>query len=133
MKKRKQRVLVTTASVVAAILVLVVPTRFTARAAGSGPTTTPIEHLVVIFQENVSFDHYFATYPNAANNVPGEPAFQAKPNTPNVNGLSGSLLTNNPNKNNPANLTNAINPFRLNRSQADLRPGPQLRPRANGV
>jgi len=26
-------------------------------------TTTPIQHLVVIFQENVSFDHYFATYP----------------------------------------------------------------------
>ena len=35
-------------------------------------TTTPIEHLVVIFQENVSFDHYFATYPNAANPA-GEP------------------------------------------------------------
>ena len=30
-------------------------------------TTTPIKHLVVIFQENVSFDHYFATYPQAAN------------------------------------------------------------------
>ena len=28
-------------------------------------TTTPIKHLVVIFQENVSFDHYFATYPKA--------------------------------------------------------------------
>jgi phospholipase C len=26
-----------------------------------------IEHVVVIFQENVSFDHYFATYPNATN------------------------------------------------------------------
>ncbi len=24
---------------------------------------TPIQHLVVIFQENVSFDHYFGTYP----------------------------------------------------------------------
>ncbi len=34
-------------------------------------TTTPIKHLVVIFQENVSFDHYFATYPVAAN-VAGE-------------------------------------------------------------
>ena len=28
-------------------------------------TATPIKHLVVIFQENVSFDHYFGTYPNA--------------------------------------------------------------------
>ena len=31
------------------------------------PLATPIKHLVVIFQENVSFDHYFGTYPNAAN------------------------------------------------------------------
>lgn len=28
------------------------------------PTATPIKHLVVIFQENVSFDHYFGTYGN---------------------------------------------------------------------
>src|SRR5215472_15620512 len=34
--------------------------------AGSG-TTTPIKHLVVIFDENISFDHYFGTYPFAAN------------------------------------------------------------------
>ena len=27
-------------------------------------TSTPIKHLVVIFQENVSFDHYFGTYPD---------------------------------------------------------------------
>ncbi len=38
----------------------------------AAPTTTPIKHLVVIFQENVSFDHYFATYPNAAN-TSGQP------------------------------------------------------------
>jgi phospholipase C len=30
--------------------------------------------VVVIFQENVSFDHYFATYPNATNPA-GEPFF----------------------------------------------------------
>ncbi len=36
-------------------------------------TTTPINHVVVIFQENVSFDHYFGTYPNATN-PQGEPA-----------------------------------------------------------
>ena len=32
----------------------------------AGATASPIKHLVVIFQENVSFDHYFATYPTAA-------------------------------------------------------------------
>jgi phospholipase C len=30
-------------------------------------TTTPIKHVVVIYQENVSYDHYFGTYPKAAN------------------------------------------------------------------
>ena len=80
-------------------------------------TTTPIEHVVVIFQENVSFDHYFATYPNAAN-PPGEPFFEADDGTPAVNGLTGVLLNHNPNANNPANGTNAINPFRFDRSQA---------------
>ena len=49
-------------------------------------TKTPIKHLVIIFQENVSFDHYFATYPNATNPA-GEPAFHAKEGTPSVNGL----------------------------------------------
>ena len=49
-------------------------------------TATPIKHLVVIFQENVSFDHYFGTYPNATN-PSGEPTFNAAPDTPSVNGL----------------------------------------------
>jgi phospholipase C len=70
-------------------------------------TTTPIDHVVVIFQENVSFDHYFGTYPVAAN-PPGEPAFNAAPGTPSVNGLTSALLTHNP---------NGFNPFRLDHSQ----------------
>jgi len=75
--------------------------------AGSA-TTTPIKHVVVIFQENVSFDHYFATYP-VAGNPPGEPAFHGRRSTPSINGLSGNLLTNNP---------NSANPFRLGHDQA---------------
>ena len=43
-------------------------------------TTTPIKHLVVIFDENVSFDHYFGTYPFAANT--DGTAFHAKRGTP---------------------------------------------------
>jgi phospholipase C len=80
-------------------------------------TNTPIKHLVVIFQENVSFDHYFGTYPNALN-PPGEPAFHAKKGTPTVNGLSAALLNNNPNSLGAGNGTGAANPFRLDRSQA---------------
>jgi phospholipase C len=73
-----------------------------------GRTATPIKHVVVIFQENVSFDHYFATYPHA-DNRDGEPTFWAASNTPSVNGLTGGLLSANP---------NGFNPFRLDLSQA---------------
>jgi phospholipase C len=88
----------------------------------SQTATTPsaaavIQHVVVIFQENDSFDHYFATYPHAENR-PGETPFTALPNTPAVAGLSGSLLTANPNKVNPANGVNAANPYRLSPQQA---------------
>jgi phospholipase C len=72
----------------------------------NGPkTTSPIKHLVVIFQENVSFDHYFGTYPKATN-ADGQP-FTAKRRTPVVNGLSGALLTSNPNGVNPRRLGSA--------------------------
>jgi phospholipase C len=82
----------------------------------SAPAKTPIKHVVVIFDENESFDHYFGTYPYAAN-TDGS-TFHAKPGTPTVNGLYtkitksgpvGPLLTAN---------TNAYNPERLASSQA---------------
>lgn len=76
---------------------------------GDAPTTTPVKHVVVVFQENVSFDHYFATYPRATNDSDDEPRFVARPGTPSVNGLAGALLTGNP---------NAANPFRLDRKHA---------------
>ena len=80
-------------------------------------TATPIKHVVVIFQENVSFDHYFGTYPYAQN-LPGESKFYASPFTPRVNGYTPSLLTHNPNAANSGNGTGAINPFRLSPAQA---------------
>jgi phospholipase C len=75
-------------------------------AAARVSTSTPIKHLVVIFQENVSFDHYFGTYPKVLNPV-GEPAFTVKRSTPTVNGLSTALLTHNPNLSNPQRLSRA--------------------------
>ncbi len=78
---------------------------------------TPIKHLVVIYDENISFDHYFATYPHATNPT-GEPKFYPAPFTPEVNNLAtADLLTNNPNLN-PENGAGATNPFRLDRTQA---------------
>ena len=57
-------------------------------------TRTPIKHVVVIFDENVSFDHYFGTYPFAAN-TDGTP-FHAKPGTPTVNGLYSKITSSGP-------------------------------------
>ncbi len=79
-------------------------------------TATPIKHVVVIFQENESFDHYFGTYPKAAN-TDGR-RFHAAKGTPAVDGLtparshslppnlrhSTNLLTNNPNTAQPQRL-----------------------------
>jgi phospholipase C len=72
-------------------------------------TQTPIKHVVVIFGENISFDHYFATYPFAAN-PSGEPKFTPADDTPAVSNLrAAGLLDNNP---------NLRQPFRLDRSEA---------------
>jgi phospholipase C len=77
-------------------------------------TATPIKHLVVIYQENTSFDHYFGTYPVAANSQ-DEPPFVARPGTPAVNNLLPSALNGNRNliDTNP----NQSKPFRLDRTQ----------------
>jgi phospholipase C len=89
-------------------------------------TKTKIKHVVVIFGENISFDHYFGTYP-VAQNLSGEPAFTAAPGTPtSINGLTHpldptagfnplagvDLINNNPNLA-AANGAGASNPFRL--------------------
>jgi phospholipase C len=68
-------------------------------------TTTPIKHVVVLFEENVSFDHYFGTYPTAANTDGTK--FIAKRGTPGVDGLTGKLLKKNPNEYNPARLSHS--------------------------
>jgi phospholipase C len=104
-------------------------------AAAALKTATKIKHLVVIFNENVSFDHYYATYPMALN-LAGEPEFHAAPDTPSLNNLvtpldpthgfapivdaggDAGLLTSNPNLENHANGANASNPFRLAPLQA---------------
>ncbi len=102
-------------ALVTAALIAIGPGAIPALAA-SGTTVTPIQHLVVIFNENISFDHYFGTYP-VATNPKGEPKFTPAAGTPNVNGLTNALLNVNPNLN-LANGTSASNPFRLDRSQA---------------
>jgi phospholipase C len=84
--------------------------------------STPIQHVVVIFDDSESFDHYFGIYPKATNPLPdyplaGDPRFAALPNTPSVNGFSPGLLNRNPNLN-LANASGQSNPFLLTRSPA---------------
>jgi len=76
-----------------------------------------IKHVVVIFGENISFDHYFGTYPNAANT--GGTVFTAAAGTPIPNNYisNPTLLTANPNLA-AGNGTSAANPFRLGPNQA---------------
>lgn len=120
----------------AAAFVMLTTAAALAQPAQDLPTATPIKHLIVIFQENVSFDHYFGTYPEAENN-PGETPFVAKHHTlRRINSLrmpldvtSGfepipgtDLLNANPNS--PVgsgaqiNGADAANPFRLGPLQA---------------
>ncbi|MFJ3772738.1 phospholipase C [Streptomyces sp. NPDC090075] len=74
---------------------------------GGSSTATPIKHVVVLFDENISFDHYFATYPKAANTDGTK--FTASKNTPkDVDTLAhAGLLTKNPNQYLPKRLTPA--------------------------
>ncbi|KIZ16170.1 phospholipase C [Streptomyces natalensis] len=72
--------------------------------AGSA-TATPIKHVVVLFDENISFDHYFATYPKAANS--DGTTFHPSRHTPrDIDNLrTAGLLKKNPNQYLPKRLT----------------------------
>jgi phospholipase C len=89
-----------------------------------------IKHVVVIFQENASFDHYFATYPDAKNS--DGTRFVASSHTPTVNGLTDgnnqfpervNVGLHNFNPNVPVGTPSGLdpnggaNPFRMTRDQ----------------
>ncbi|WP_251096185.1 alkaline phosphatase family protein [Streptomyces sp. Caat 7-52] len=78
-----------------------------AAAPSARQTLTPVEHVVVLFDENVSFDHYFATYPKAANTDGTK--FTASKHTPeDIDTLAhAGLLKKNPNQYAPRRLSPA--------------------------
>src|SRR5437016_510293 len=76
----------------------------TALQADHHKTKTPIKHLIVIFQENRSFDNYFGTYPHAENKK-GEPHFSFIQKTPTINGLNRALRNINQNQAQPFRLS----------------------------
>ena len=75
----------------------------------SNVTASPIKHLVVIFDENVSFDHYFGTYPKAANTDGTKFVATRTPKVNNLNSINpvtgNTLLKSNPNEYAPVRLT----------------------------
>src|SRR5579863_3934672 len=116
--------------------VLVAAGTFPGTARAEDPhNATAVKHVIVIFNENISFDHYFGTYPYAQNN-PGETPFWAARGTPEANNLvtpldpdhffgpleGPSLITANPNGPSGSGATfnglSASNPFRLAPSEA---------------
>src|SRR4051794_34560160 len=70
-------------------------------------TLASVQHIVVIFQENHSFDNYFGAYPVALNPA-GEPKFVAKAGTPPVNGLARAPKPN----------SNLYKPWRIDRKKS---------------
>jgi phospholipase C len=128
------------ASLSAILVVATIPTpSFAADYRNEPKTATPIKHVVVIFGENISFDHYFGTYPKAQNNA-GETPFTYEPSRHRGNDVANNLITpldptkgfesvkgvnlltanpNGPSGSGAAfNGTSAANPFRLAPTQA---------------
>ncbi len=131
------------ASLSAMIAVSTIPFPSFAQSRNDSPdepeTATPIKHIVVIFGENISFDHYFGTYPKAENNS-GETRFHYIPSPHAGHDVANNLITpldptrnfapikkldllkDNPNGPSGSgatfNGTSAANPFRLAPSQA---------------
>ena len=87
-------------------------------------TTTPIKHVVVIFDENISFDHYFGTYPKAAN-TDGTKFTAAQAHARRPTTCSRGAADEEPE---PVPAARGSRPTQA----ADLRPEPRLRRRAVG-
>jgi phospholipase C len=65
------------------LIILIVVSMRGAVTQADGPTTkTPIEHFLVLMQENHSFDNYFGTYPGA-NGIPPDTCMPVDPFDPN--------------------------------------------------
>jgi phospholipase C len=68
---KKRRLLITRLAIISAVAIyLLTPlSRGSASPSQQAATNTPIEHLIVVMQQNHTFDNYFGTYPGA-NGIP---------------------------------------------------------------
>lgn len=111
----KKLTTVTMSSLIAASMILPLSVGTVSAQGTTVATKSPIKHVVVIFQENRSFDNYFGTYPTA-------PGFHSLPNTPAVNGIpAGSYnLDENGNKVAPYHFTNNDQTLDVNHGFDDM-------------
>jgi phospholipase C len=72
---------------------LISPVAFAQQISSINPSTNPIKHIVVIMQENRSFDNYFGTYPGA-NGIPKGTCMPLTPDNPTVGCVKPFLSTN---------------------------------------
>ena len=65
--------------------------------------STPIKHVVVLFDENISFDHYFGTYPTPPTRPTSRSSSRLRVRRTST-ASNNTLLTANPNSDLPARL-----------------------------
>ena len=54
----------------ATVAAMLLATVTSAGAESDDSTHSPIKHTIMLFQENISFDHYFGTYGHGSNGIP---------------------------------------------------------------
>jgi phospholipase C len=90
------KILTTTSFLIPALLTIgvVTPGAYGQQELVASPKENPIKHIVVVLQENRSFDHYFGTYPSA-NGIPKNVCMPLDPDRPG-HGCVKPFLTVNP-------------------------------------
>ena len=74
---------------------MILPLAYAQQVSSANPVTSPIKHIVVIMQENRSFDNYFGTYPGA-NGIPKNICMPLDPDHPNNGRCVKAFLSTNP-------------------------------------
>lgn len=80
---------------VVVIAIIILPLAYAQQITSINPATNPIKHIVVILQENRSFDNYFGTYPGA-NGIPKNVCMPLDPDHPNNSPCVKPFLSTNP-------------------------------------
>jgi len=97
-----------------ALTILILLSPFQVPSAPAGATSTPFRHIIVVMQENHSFDNYFGTYPTAN----GTLSLSIIPKLARVNGIPDHVCLNYSGACVSPHLTTTLNPQRPIEGQA---------------